>query len=248
MSERAQVRRATVEGTATYVAALYRHRYLGDSVRVADRISAAASTSPTGSRAIGDLIRFYYIDAALFMRRMHARGGWPLVDRALSAPPTRSDQIFRPDRWPAARRRHPLAASVTGPRGQSWREVGTAQAGEDVARFTLSVSGAEWSNGTVTKGWNGGRLAVWRKTGSHCVGACRADAAGVASFRWRLASQAQAFERAAEAYVTFGIFGESISDRVWRVGDGFAALERRGRTTTLAFAPTERLASRMAAG
>ena len=92
-------------------------------------------------------------------------------------------------------------------------------------------------------GWGGGRFELWRRTSPGCRAPCvRADLAWL-RLRWDTAADQ------AEAEIALGkAFERGLGARItgagrWASRGGAIALGRRGRETTIVFAPDERLAA-----
>jgi hypothetical protein len=246
-TERAQARRALIEGTAMFVAARYARRYLGDQVSVKQRVAgqgsvyAAASSTPYAIRAA---TIFDYVDGALFVRGLHLHAdGWSTVNAALRRPPTRSQEILHPRGW----RRRPAPATVhlgIGPLlSVEWHLVGGGPAGEQDALAILGRGAPEAEVEPGADGWTGGRFQLWRaRSESGCEG-CAAGEVGVVAFRWRGRHDAWEFGRAFNGYMLLGRLAERAGPRTWELGEGFASLRSTRLASAIAFAPSEELAT-----
>jgi hypothetical protein len=248
-SERAEVHRAVIEGTATFVQDLYRRRYLRDTVPVARRIDAMRSVigAEQAPYAINAQAIFDYVDGGLFVHNLYSRaGGFRLVDRALRNPPRSSDQILHPRTWPGPGHGGPRVrlgiASLLRP---EWRPVGGGTAGEERA-LAILLAGAFGTQATTgASGWAGGRFTVWRPRDAEasCASGCVDGNVGVIAFRWDHHDDAEQFAVGVPAYMTLGLLAENLSPgRAWKLADGYAALGSATDASALAFAPTEDLA------
>ena len=248
-SETADVHRAVIEGNATFVQDLYRHRYLNDNVPVARRIDAMRSVigAEQTPYALNAEAIFDYVDGGLFVHHLYGRaGGFRLVNRALRHPPRQSDQILHPRSWPGATGGEPRVrlgiASLLRP---DWQPVGGGTAGEERA-LAILLAGAFGTQATVgASGWDGGRFAVWRprEQDPACDDGCVDDDIGVIAFRWRHRDDAEQFAVGVPAYMTLGLLAENLSPgRMWKVGSGYVGLGTAPGSSALAFAPSEDLA------
>jgi hypothetical protein len=248
-TESSEVRRAVIEGSATFVQDLYRHRYLHDNVAVGRRIDAMRSVigAQQTPYAINAEAIFDYVEGGLFVRYLYRRAGdFRIVNRVLRRPPRRSDQILHPRSWPqggnADTRVRLGAAKLFGPR---WRRVGGGTAGEERA-LAILLAGAFGTQANLgASGWAGGRFAVWRprEAGGDCTADCVDGSAGVIAFRWRHHDDAEQFALGVPAYMTLGLLAGNIRpSRLWELGDGYAALGTAARASALAFAPRAKLA------
>jgi hypothetical protein len=250
-TQRSQARRALIEGTAMFVDALYARRYLGDQVAVKQRLAGQRSIYAAGGSipyAIKAETIFDYVDGALFVRALHLHaGGWSSVNRALSRPPTRTQEILHPRAW----RRGPAPRTIRLDLGPildaDWRLVGGGLAGEQDALAVLGEGAPDAEAKPGAAGWAGGRFELWRARGdqSDCE-ECAAGDVGVVAFRWRERLDTWDFARAFFAYMLVGRLGERIGPRTWHVDDGFASLRNARRASAIAFAPTQHLATTVA--
>ena len=248
-NEPAEVRRAVIEGTATFVQDLYRHRYLGDVVPVATRIDTmrgviGAEQTPY---AISAQAIFDYVEGGLFVHNLYRRGGgFRLVDRALRHPPRRSEQILHPRSWPRSIRGHSkVRLGVARILRPEWRPVGSGTAGEERALGILLAGTFGTQATTGASGWDGGRFAVWRpRTAAEgCESGCPAANVGVIAFHWRHHDDAEQFAVGVPAYMILGLLAENqIPGRLWKVADGYVALGTATDASALAFAPAADLA------
>jgi hypothetical protein len=242
--------RAVIEGSATLIQSRYEHRYLGDDVRVAERIDGLRSLLATGSApyAINAQAIFDYVDGAQFIRSVYRRAGnWSLVDRALRAPPRQSQEILHPGRWPVEASPDPIRLGIGGALQGGWRRVGGGSAGEEQALVILLAAPLGGAAQLGASGWDGGHFAVWRPRSEHgCGSDCVVDDVGVVAFRWRHLRDASQFSLAVPGYATLGLLAQPFTNHVWKRSDGYLALGTASRASALAFAPDARLARELA--
>jgi hypothetical protein len=247
-TQRAQARRAVIEGTAMFVAARYARRYLSDQVTVEQRLAGQRSIYAAGDStpyAIKAVTIFDYVDGALFVRGLHLHAdGWNSVNRALRRPPTRSQQILHPRSWRRSSAPHAVHLDLGRLLGAEWRFVGGGPAGEQDALAILGRGAPAAEAETGAAGWAGGRFELWRADGggSGCED-CATGEVGVVAFRWRGRLDTSQFARAFFAYMVLGRLAERLGPRTWDLGDGFASLGRARRASAIAFAPSEELAA-----
>lgn len=243
--EATSVRRAVIEGTASFVQGRYRQRYLNDRVPLAQRLEGMRSVigAAPGAYAVNAEAIFDYVDGGLFARDLYRRaGGWRLVDRALEDPPRRSDQLLHPRRWPEPDEASPIRLGIGPAMETRWRRVGGGLAGEEQALVILLAGTISSEAVTGAAGWDGGRFAVWRSRSSEaCNGECAGSDLGVIAFRWRRPRDAEQFSLAVPAYMIAGRLAERVDERTWKVGDGYASLATADRGSALAFAPVPAL-------
>ena len=243
-SEAQQARRALIEGTATFVAAEYDHRYQHSRLPVRLAISGQQSVLAAGGEtplAVKASTIFDYISGPLFVAHLYRRGGagWGLVNRALRSPPGLSRYILHPASW---QRRAPPPFRLAGarPAGRRWRLVGGGMAGEEML-LALLASGAPASYAEqAAAGWRDGRFAVWQRRASGCPLGCATDTTGVLAVRLRAHAAVSQLAEAYFDYALLGLLGARVGERTWRVGDGYVALGTGPRSAAIAFAPSVR--------
>jgi hypothetical protein len=233
LSEKAQSRRALIEGTATFVAARYASRYLSDQVPVEQRLAGQRSLFAAGGStpyAVKAANIFDYVDGALFVRGLH-RHGWVPVNRALRHPPTRTQQILHPKGWRSNRRPPPVRLDLSRLIGGGWHLVGGGPAGEQDVLAILGQGAFGVEIDEAGAGWAGGRFELWR-AGDDPAGCedCAGSEIGAVAFRWRHRFDAWEFGRAFFAYMVAGRLGERKGPRSWELSESFASLGDRLRT------------------
>jgi hypothetical protein len=250
-TQRAQARRALIEGTAMFVTARYSRRYLNDDVPVQERLAGqrsiytAAASTPYAVKAA---TIFDYVEGALFVRGLHLHAdGWSTVNGALRRAPTRSQEVLHPRDWRRRPAPVPVRLGLRPLLGAEWRLVGGGPAGEQDALAILGRGAPEAEAQPGAAGWAGGRFEVWRARGgeSGCEG-CAGGAIGVVGFRWRGRLDTAEFAKGFFAYMLVGRLGERIGPRTWDLGDGFASLRSARRASAIAFAPSEERAASVA--
>lgn len=248
--EASTVHRAVIEGTATLIQSRYQHRYLGDDVRVAERIkglrsllAASSSAYATNAQAIFD-----YADGAQFIRSLYRRAGnWSLVDRALRAPPRQSQEILHPAHWPGDASAEPVRLGIGGALRGDWRRVGGGSAGEEQALVILLAASLGGAAQLGASGWDGGHFAVWKPRSQHdCATDCVADDVGVVAFRWHHRRDASQFGLAVPGYATLGLLAQPFTNHIWKRSEGYLALGTASRASALAFGPDASLARELA--
>jgi hypothetical protein len=248
-TEAAEVHRAVVEGTATFVQDLYRHRYMHDNVPVGRRIDSMRSVigAQQTPYAVNAEAIFDYVEGGLFVRHLYRRtNDFRIVNRVLRHPPRRSDQILHPRAWPdRGRTGTKVRLGVAGQLGARWRLVGAGIAGEERALAILLAGAFGTQANSGASGWAGGKFAVWRPRTPEdgCDAGCVDGSVGVIAFRWHHHDDAEQFAVGVPAYMTLGLLAANITPgRLWKVGSGYAGLGTAAHASALAFAPRPNLA------
>jgi hypothetical protein len=149
-------RRALVEGDATKAGYEYAGFGSADFAAHAQHLSARRDTLDAGDRSprwLRETFRFPYLDGALFVARLHARGGWAAVDAAYADPPRSSEQILHPEKYLDKPRDdpRPVPERLAPPTG--WRSIYSLTLGE-LGVDVLLGRGAGL-------GWGGDHAEVW---------------------------------------------------------------------------------------
>lgn len=221
---------ALVEGEATWTMMATTMVDLGGKPEdLADPIvdglvdSLEQSLSPaSGSGALGgappairESLLFPYLAGFRFVRALVARGGMPLADAALLAPPETTRSILHPELWGNApeRFRRILWPATDPASGAGWRILEEETYGEQDLGLLLG-RGEPSSSGLSAEGWAGDRWRLYRSP------AGRTGAAGVVEFE--SLDQAALFEASIRSRLArlrgAGPKDPSVSTRVVRSG------------------------------
>ena len=235
------------EGTATALMADYAAAHLG----LADVLSIADAAQDAGlPEFIERQLLFPYLAGEEFVSVLRGEsGGWDAVDSVYRyRRPRTTEQVIHPRKFAAGER--PVTIAVPDLRSflrrAGWRRLQRSSAGEFDVQMLLALNDAR-RPAEAAAGWGGGRFELWRRTSPGCGAPCvRADLAWL-RLRWDTAADQ------AEAEIAFGeAFEKGLGARLtgagrWASRGGAIALGRRGRETTIVFAPDERLAAEVLA-
>jgi hypothetical protein len=233
----ALARLALIEGTATSLMYRYVNRYFTREETLAGALSGAfADTAPLPAFLEAELV-FPYLGGQAFVEYLLRRAGgrWTLVDLAdRSRPPASSEQVLHPEKYlrvDEPRRVRLNLAGVLAGAGYRRRAAGTW--GELETRELLAAAGGGGSSDAAA-GWGGDRYELW-SSGS-CPAPCRIRDVLVMRWRWDTPRDEREF---------------AVKLRQW-LRDGLpagaaAAVGRHGGAVTLALAPDQALARRVAA-
>jgi hypothetical protein len=231
---------ALVEGSATSLMTDFAVRYLDPLA-----LLAAAETIDSGTgdvpKAFVDQLTWSYLGGARFIGALRElAGSWKLVDYALETrPPATSEQILHPRKYVRDELPAPVRIDGAELRGSGWHLADRNVFGELPTSYLLRVGVDPERAKEASAGWNGDRYELWRRdlAPGACEYPCRSDFVLVARWNWDSGRARRQFDRAATAYVEDGLAGESLTEGVWRIEDGFVALSWEGRDATLVFAP-----------
>jgi hypothetical protein len=250
--QRAQVRRALTEGTATFVAAVYDGRYLRNRLPIGVRIGGQRSVFAAGGStpfAIKANTIFDYVDGPLFVQHLYRRDGasWQQVDAAIRRPPHATSEVLEPRLWPSAPRSAPVGLNVASTLREGSTPLGSAPAGEEDIRTLFSAGAPDLTVATAAAGWRGGRFAVWRLPGGSCDEPCASDDVAIAAFRFSARGDVPEFATAFLDYALLGRLGQRVNGHTWDFeGGGSGSISAWGRTVSIAFAPDAELAEALA--
>jgi hypothetical protein len=236
------------EGTATALMADYAAAYLG----LADVLSIADTAQGAGlPEFIERQLLFPYLAGEEFVSVLRGESGdWDAVDSVYRyRRPRTSEQVIHPRKFAAGERAAPIAAPELRLflRRARWRRLQRSSAGEFDVQMVLVLNDAR-RPAEAAAGWGGGRFELWRReVAGRCPPPCvRGDLAWL-RLRWDTAAdQAEAEIALGEAFEK-GLGARLTGAGRWASRGGAIALGRRGRETTIVFAPDERLAAAVAA-
>ena len=247
LDDRSAALAALREGSASAVGEEYVDRYRGGREPPQELTPEAARRVSDVPAYIINSVMFLYLDSTNFVDALRERadGGWRLVDRALERrPPVSTEQVLHPAKYFVDER--PTSPKVVvGPLldgfwNRSQRgDIGEFDTGQVLAHGGIAPAGA-------AEGWGGGTYELWRR-GGRCALPCTERRVLVLSWDWDTARDEREFTRAMRLKIGEGSGGDPAGGRdSWRLGDGAIALDRRGRSTTVALAPSVELARRLA--
>jgi hypothetical protein len=245
---------ALAEGTATAIMTEYAERYVGAAGLLGASLGAAARTETKLPPYVEESLLFPYVEGEKFVNAFRTpNGGWRAVDRILALRPPRSaEQVLHPQKYAIDEKPAKIAIpSLAQVLGKAWRRVDSTSVGEFDLRALLKLVGdsREGAAAAAAAGWGGGRFTLWRKEPSagSCAAPCIALDAGVLELRWdRALDRTQADEELPHVF-EHGLRARRIGARVglgvWSSRGGGIGMVSRGRSTTIAFAPSAPLAA-----
>jgi hypothetical protein len=252
--DRSTAQQALVEGTATLVMERYAARWpsarpLGDALAGLTQTTAG---TPLPQYVMRTLVFPYFQGEAFVQALLRAGGGgWRLVDVAERArPPRTTAEILQPRRWLLAQQpvRVALGRGVPPASGGWQRLAGSALGQEDLA--TLLARDGE----ALSRGWRGGRYALWRRAplaARGCASPCRARDALQLAVAMEDTTAARALGAGLGVWLGETLHGRrgdggGASGGLWRLpGGSFGAVRWRGATVRAALAPRAAIARRL---
>lgn len=244
---------ALIEGSATELEFAYSLQYVHlDALRriakQADTaISAAEGTLPKAFEAEEN---FPYTRGRLFVASLLRRGsGWNLVNIALDArPPLSTEQILHPYKYLTYERPLPVRLLQGDSLSPGWHHLAGGDIGEYETYLMLRPAIGMRAARRAAAGWGGQRLQLWRRGDAPCGPPCRRRDALFGTWRWDTEIDALQFDRALRLYIGERLGGKPSGPGVWALDGGWVALESGQGQATIAFAPSQALAERLAAG
>jgi len=246
--DRALAETALVEGSATALMTEYAAQHLAVSDLLEDSGAIESDTSDLPPIILAQ-VTFAYIGGQNFVDelRASANGGWDLVDFAYQRRlPASTEQILHPEKY--LDDEDPLPVDGPPGAGPGWEEVDAGAVGEFVTREILRQDADEVGADEAAAGWGGDRYRFFRREGApaECSDDCRAENA--IAIAWRGDDEVEAVELrdALEDFVERSLGGTPEGKKAWEVEGGWAAVDGEGDLATLALAPDEALARRLA--
>lgn len=174
---------------------------------------------------------FPYLQGLNFVTDLYIEGNWPAVDQAYAQPPTTSEHILHPERYPRDLPSLPdLPQDLATTLGASWREVNRGTLGEWTVRLVLETRLPE--AGAASEGWGGDHYVVLTNDAS-------THSALIVLIRWDRFADAQEFFYAFQAYgeARFGAGSTSAYRLGWSGPEGEILLERHSDQILWLIAP-----------
>lgn len=166
---------------------------------------------------------FPYTYGIEFVRQLYLAGGWAAVDRAYTNPPTSTEQILHPERFPEDAPiilQLPDALEALGP---GWRPISQGVMGEWTTRLVLLTTLEEATAIQAAEGWGGAAYVAF----TH-------EPSGEEALIWL--SQWDRLRDSEEAFLAFRGYGDQrFGDHAsaaafsvnWNKADVYALLERQ---------------------
>ena len=173
---------------------------------------------------------------------------WDLVDIAFrSRPPLSSEQVMHPFKY--LRYEKPLTVRIGAgdELGRSWRHLIGTDMGEFDTYLLLRPGVGKTEARRAAAGWGGDRLQFWRRGSGPCGAPCPSRDALISSWRWDTVRDRRQFDRALRRYIVDHLGARRTGGRSWSLNGGSIAISDKPAQTTIAFAPTRRLALSLAA-
>lgn len=246
---------ALVEGSATEVMTRYALRYIGAGQSLSGALGALAQQAhaTTLPPYLEASLLFPYEAGQRFVESLYGFShDWRLVNLALKVNPPRStEQILHPRKWLRAEDPLPVRLAVGERLGRGWQRLTAGSLGEwDTSQLLLRAGASGPAAREAAAGWGGARYELWRRSAAArtraCAAPCRSRDVLVISWAWDTGSDARRFDAALSPLLTRGLHGRSAGRGAWNLPGASAAMSLGARTTTLAFAPSQRLATVLA--
>lgn len=178
-----------------------------------------------------------------FVHGLYLSGGWPAVDRAYADPPSSTEQILHPDRYPEDDPLALQAPDLSEALGPTWeaRQVGVL--GEWWTRQTLQAFLPPDESAEASIDWGGDVLLVYHNTPLD-------QDLLILITRWDNLRRAQDFALAFRKYgeARFGERRPTEQGDTWTWEGGFSLLERGSDQTLWILAPNQATAEAARAG
>jgi hypothetical protein len=254
----AQAWRALGEGTATFLEARYAREHLGADItskKLAKADPASTEKASSSGQAYGENSeRFAYMDGVRFVARLHRKGGWKLVNRAINErPPKTTEEILHPDAYLAGEKPAKITLD-TGALDKKHNRLAHGQLGEfDTSQMLLLGAKADddltrKDAATAAEGWDGGRYELWQgdANGVECSQPCVERDVLVLAWSWDSPEEVAEFVALLPGYLERFQKMRPAGPARWKGKSTAAALTVTERETTLVFAPKLEQAQQLA--
>jgi hypothetical protein len=167
--ERVEAFLALAEGDATETSVEWATQFLTRGEILEFDREASDFTPPPASvpRFVQNLLTWPYVPGRNFVQALQARGGEEAVDEALRNPPTSTEQILHPDKYPSEK---PVTVNVpdVGPKlGAGWKDLEFEDVGEGWFRLMLELRLTVPAADAAAAGWAGAQYRAWSDGAGH---------------------------------------------------------------------------------
>lgn len=237
-TDRCYASQAMLEGDATLLQEQWL-RLFGLSDEVGSLSEALSKPeSPVFNAAppyIRDALLFPYLYGLRFVRAQYLKGDWQAVDRMYESPPTSTEQILHPERYPADAPVALQPPALLDAFDHDWRLIGPDVLGEWRTLKFLEAALPEDDAAQAAAGWDGDLFFVLRNedTGEDAL---------VLVTQWDSMRDTLEFAEAMRRYGE-ALFGEAVQSdtysSLWIGEEQAAALDRRANQTRWILAPDQ---------
>jgi hypothetical protein len=167
--ERVEAFLSLIEGDAVETSVEWATQNLTPSEITAFDKEASDFTPPPSSvpAFVQKLLVWPYVPGRTFVQALQARGGEQAVDRAFQNPPSSTEQILHPEKYPAEK---PVTVNVPdfGPKlGTGWKDLEFEDVGEGWFRLMLELRLPDTSAEAAAAGWSGAQYRAWTDADGH---------------------------------------------------------------------------------
>jgi hypothetical protein len=239
---------ALVEGSATALMTEYASKYLAPGELFAESAGLPAADGGLPPIALAQ-VNFTYIEGQAFVNELReaVRGRWDLVDFAYEGrAPKTTEQILHPEKYLDDEGALPVPG-LRSP-GRGWVEGDSGTVGEFFTRELLE-QGEDVDADEAAAGWGGDYYRFfWQRSNDarECSDDCREQSAMAIVWRGDDGRETADLEAALETFAEAGLGGQPAADGAWELDGGWVVVRRTGDVVTVAFAPEELLARRLA--
>ena len=224
--DRSTAIRSLVEGDATLAGYMYAYKNFTKE-EFQDMLEESQNNPSTVIDKVPAYIRdsllFPYDSGATFVSKLIEQGGFDRVDKALTDPPSSTEQILHPDKYLQTPRDEPLPVTVpplTSTLGSGWKYTDGSTFGEFDFAEILKENGAG-APADAADGWGGGRYALYQNGDNALL---------VIDSRWDTASEArELYDSMQETFEN----AKSEGDKIWSEDGRYYGLKYAGDRVTL---------------
>ncbi len=156
---------ALAEGDAVETQLAWARRFLSPDEKQALIKEQSGFVGPPASVPpfLVDVLQFPYTYGRSFIEALLARGGEAAVNDAFRHPPTSTEQILHPSKYPNDQPQNVPVPELREKLGGPWADIDDAPVGEGWLRTMLSLRLSDDDAATAAAGWDGGQYRAWNR-------------------------------------------------------------------------------------
>jgi hypothetical protein len=132
-----------------------------------NEVNKSSPAPPSIPSFVKDLLTWPYLPGQMFVQALLARGGEQAVDQAFKNPPTSTEQILHPEKYPADQPVTVNVPDLSSKLGAGWKDLEFEDVGEGWFRLMLGLRIQANTADAAAAGWDGGQYRAWTDGQDH---------------------------------------------------------------------------------